>query len=108
MEGTEMDKNEAFATTDGIARKYLDKTKLLEAEAAALREQLADCMTEIQTAHVQIDQWNFGIPTHDEERELSLSQRISDLCRRLVRAEAERDDLRDRLLSLAEMSRVIE
>lgn len=73
-----------------------------------VEEQLAICMTEIQTAHGQIDQWNFGISTHDEERELSLSERISDLCRRLARAEAERDDLQARLLALAGMSKVIE
>ena len=66
-------------------------------EAAALWESLADCMTEIQTAHHQIDCWNFGIPFEVEGRALSLSERIADLCLRLERAERERDEARTAL-----------
>lgn len=75
------------ALTTDAGRPFLERLRRNE-------ERLADCMTEIQTAHGQIDQWNFGVPTHDGKHELSLSQRISDLCRWLVKAKAERDEAR--------------
>ena len=66
--------------------------------AAAMREALAETMTEIQIGHRQIDLWNFGIPIRDEidDHELSLSERIADLCLRLNRAE--------RMLELLELA----
>jgi len=56
-------------------------------------EQLAEAMTEIQTAHLQIDQWGFEIPSKDEidGHELSLSERIADLCLRLEQVKREHD-----------------
>jgi len=77
-----------------------------------MSDQLAEAMTEIQVAHQQIDQWRFGIPSRDEidGHELSLSERIADLCLRLERAERERDEalarvaeLQERLISVAEI-----
>jgi len=67
-----------------------------------MNDKLAEAMTEIQTAHQQIDQWNFGIASRDEVdgHELSLSERIADLCLRLERAERERDEARAALESV--------
>lgn len=50
-----------------------------------MNDELADAMTEIQTAHQQIDGWNFGIATEDDGHKLSLSERIADLCLQLER-----------------------